>query len=202
MVGHLVRAARLAHRWAVAADSYVRGVSLLISRTASHPNPLHRLPRCAAWPGSISPQAWNRCPPGAGETGQGRAPIPGAVREKGREGTAMGGRGRPGDRGGGGATLGRRAQGKVHFQADPILDAQGPEDTGLGQREDRKRAGDPVCRRHRHHFRGGSNSSMGLPAGSSRRICLPPKPVTMSLRNRAPALRSVSTSRARSRTSS
>src|SRR2546425_3598580 len=40
-------------------------------------------------------------------------------------------------------------------------------------------------RLRRHHFRGGSNSSMGLPAGSSRRICLPPKPVTMSLRKRS-----------------
>jgi hypothetical protein len=31
----------------------------------------------------------------------------------------------------------------------------------------------------------GWNSSMGLPAGSSRMICLPPTPVMMSLRNRA-----------------
>jgi hypothetical protein len=29
------------------------------------------------------------------------------------------------------------------------------------------------------HVRGGSKSSMGLPAGSSSRICLPPNPLTM-----------------------
>ena len=34
----------------------------------------------------------------------------------------------------------------------------------------------------------GSNSSTGLPDGSSTRICLPPTPVTISLRKRAPAL--------------
>ena len=34
----------------------------------------------------------------------------------------------------------------------------------------------------------GSNSSTGLPDGSSTRICLPPTPVTMSLRKRAPAV--------------
>ena len=36
------------------------------------------------------------------------------------------------------------------------------------------------------HVRGGSKSSMGLPAGSSSRICLPPNPLTMSLRKCAP----------------
>src|SRR5216684_2563031 len=48
----------------------------------------------------------------------------------------------------------------------------------------------------------GSNSSMGLPDGSSTRICLPPIPVTISLRKWAPALRSASTVVARSETSS
>ena len=37
----------------------------------------------------------------------------------------------------------------------------------------------------------GSNNSTGLPDGSSARICLPPVPVTTSLRNRTPWLRSL-----------
>src|SRR5580692_6965089 len=41
--------------------------------------------------------------------------------------------------------------------------------------------------------RRGWNSSTGLPDGSSTMICLPPTPLTISFRNRAPALRSLST---------
>jgi hypothetical protein len=48
----------------------------------------------------------------------------------------------------------------------------------------------------------GSNSSIGLPEGSSTRICLPPTPSTISLRKDAPAARSASTLAARSSTSS
>src|SRR5215510_1637631 len=53
------------------------------------------------------------------------------------------------------------------------------------------------------HFCGGrgSNSSTQLPEGSSRRICLPPFPMTISLRKRAPALRKTSTFSLRSLTS-
>src|SRR5580700_10574212 len=47
----------------------------------------------------------------------------------------------------------------------------------------------------------GSKSSMGLPEGSSSRICLPPTPVTMSFRNCAPAFRNLATVAARSVTS-
>src|SRR6185503_19234528 len=36
-------------------------------------------------------------------------------------------------------------------------------------------------------YRAGSNSSIGLPSGSSIRICLPPGPVSISLRNWIPA---------------
>ena len=43
----------------------------------------------------------------------------------------------------GGAALGRRAQGEVHFQADVVLDAQDPEDAGPGQREGPEREGGP-----------------------------------------------------------
>src|SRR5215470_10192742 len=50
------------------------------------------------------------------------------------------------------------------------------------------------------HYRRGWNSSTGLPEGSSRRICDPPGPVTMSLRNWTPAARSRRTSAARSST--
>ena len=39
--------------------------------------------------------------------------------------------------------LGRRTQGKVHLEADGVLDAQDPEDAGLGQREVRERKGGP-----------------------------------------------------------
>src|SRR6266540_4158418 len=46
----------------------------------------------------------------------------------------------------------------------------------------------------------GWNSSMGLPAGSSSRICDPPGPVTISFRKDSPAARSRSTSAARSST--
>ena len=56
--------------------------------------------------------------------------------------------------------------------------------------------------RIRRHARRGSSNSTGLPAGSSSRICLPPKPVMTSLRKRTPAARSRSTSVARSSTSS
>src|SRR5215217_8516047 len=44
----------------------------------------------------------------------------------------------------------------------------------------------------RRQFLGGSKSSMGLPEGSSSRICLPPLPPTISLRNCAPASRRAS----------
>src|SRR2546428_6566233 len=47
----------------------------------------------------------------------------------------------------------------------------------------------------------GSKSSMGLPEGPSTRVCLPPTPVTNSLRKRTPALRSLATVAARSGTS-
>lgn len=39
--------------------------------------------------------------------------------------------------------LGPRAQGEAHGQADGVLDAQDPEDAGLGQRAGRTREGDP-----------------------------------------------------------
>lgn len=62
----------------------------------------------------------------------------------------------------GGATLGRLAQGEVHFQADVVLDAQDPEDAGLGQFEGREREGGPglepdgaAADRARHERRGG-----------------------------------------------
>jgi hypothetical protein len=48
--------------------------------------------------------------------------------------------------------------------------------------------------------RAGWKSSIGLPDGSSSRICEPPGPVTMSFRNGTPAARSRSTSLARSST--
>ena len=48
----------------------------------------------------------------------------------------------------------------------------------------------------------GSNSSTGFPEGSSTMICLPPTPVTISLRKRTPFSRSTSTALARSQTSS
>src|ERR1044071_349859 len=46
----------------------------------------------------------------------------------------------------------------------------------------------------------GWNSSIGLPEGSSSRICWPPGPVTMSLRNLSPPARSRPTSAAMSST--
>src|SRR5438105_6077012 len=46
----------------------------------------------------------------------------------------------------------------------------------------------------------GSNSSIGLPDGSSITICDPPGPLTMSFRNVSPASRSLSTSVGRSST--
>ncbi len=55
----------------------------------------------------------------------------------------------------------------------------------------------------RAYSRGGSKSSMGLPEGSSSRICLPPLPPMISLRKcAAPELRRLSTSATRSWTSS
>jgi hypothetical protein len=50
--------------------------------------------------------------------------------------------------------------------------------------------------------RAGSNSSIGLPDGSSTRICRPPTPSTISLRNRAPCSRNRATISVRSPTSS
>jgi hypothetical protein len=47
----------------------------------------------------------------------------------------------------------------------------------------------------------GSNSSTGLPDGSSRRMCLPPTPMAVSLRKRARCCRNCCTSAARSSTS-
>src|SRR5215216_7763002 len=57
-------------------------------------------------------------------------------------------------------------------------------------------------RRWRCQFLGGSKSSMGLPEGSSSRICLPPLPPTISLRKCALTSHRASTSPARSSTSS
>ena len=86
----------------------------------------------------------NAAAPGVGETGQRRAPILGAVQEEGRKGKRDRWRGGPiGGPGWGGAALGRRAQGEVHFQADVVLDAQHAHDAGLGQREVREREGGP-----------------------------------------------------------
>src|SRR5215212_1437363 len=58
-----------------------------------------------------------------------------------------------------------------------------------------------TCERRRQ-FLGGSKSSMGLPEGSSSRICLPPLPPTISLRKCACVSRNASTSLGRSSTSS
>jgi hypothetical protein len=54
--------------------------------------------------------------------------------------------------------------------------------------------------RGRGYAAAGWKSSIGLPAGSSSRICRPPGPLTISLRNVRPAERSRSTSRAMSST--
>ena len=51
-----------------------------------------------------------------------------------------------------------------------------------------------VSRQGRCQAPAGWNSSIGLPAGSSSRICRPPGPLTMSFRNEIPAARSCSTS--------
>src|SRR6266404_2574656 len=77
----------------------------------------------------------------------------------------------------------------------------------VGERAEQRRRGRESRHRqltlgHRGPRRAGSNSSTGLPAGSSSRICLPPLPTTISFRNRTPATRSFSTSRLRSSTSS
>jgi pyruvate/2-oxoglutarate dehydrogenase complex dihydrolipoamide acyltransferase (E2) component len=56
-------------------------------------------------------------------------------------------------------------------------------------------------RTSRGHSFAGSKSSTGFPEGSSSRICLPPRPVMISLRKRTPELRSDSTSSTRSSTS-
>ena len=41
------------------------------------------------------------------------------------------------------AALGYLAQGEVHFQADVVLDAQDPQEPGLGRREGRELEGGP-----------------------------------------------------------
>src|SRR5438552_916218 len=58
----------------------------------------------------------------------------------------------------------------------------------------------PALIRDRPRFQAGSNSSIGLPSGSSSWICLPPGPSTISFRKRRPAFFSSATVAARSST--
>ena len=78
--------------------------------------------------------------------GRGASVLSNAVRERRgcrRDARSVGAWGGTGGLGWGGAALGRLAQGEVYFEADGVLDAQDPEDAGLGQREVREREGGP-----------------------------------------------------------